>query len=173
MITLVRLASPEDGRLESALSLYQSSFPHHEQRARESQIKILSDEAYHFDLVYDEASWAGVILYWETQDFIYVEHFCILPDLRNHNYGQRTLSLLHQRGKPVILEIDPPIDELSIRRSAFYQRAGYRLNPYMHVHPPYHSDLAGHALKIMSQPDMLSQMDYDKFRLYLENHVMA
>lgn len=31
-----------------------------------------------------------------------------------------------ERKKTVILEIDPPNDEVSVRRKAFYERAGYK-----------------------------------------------
>ena len=63
------------------------------------------------------------MLYWETPDFRYIEHFCILPALRGQRYGSRALSML-PNDRPVILEIDPPVDEIAIRRKAFYERCG-------------------------------------------------
>ena len=167
-----RLTSKDHPLYEKALELYRISFPAHEQREASSQADILSDEQYHFTLVYHDDAFAGLILFWETQKFIYVEHFCILPQMRNQKLGQTALQLLSQRQKAVILEIDPPDDEISQRRKRFYERCGFLDNPYAHVHPPYHRGIAGHALVIMSAPHRLSQNEYDAFRLYLDRHVM-
>lgn len=76
------------------MQLYKMSFPYHEQRELLSQNKILGDDAYHFCLVYDNDIFVGLVLYWENDSFIYIEHFCIFPDMRNKQYGQKTLQLL-------------------------------------------------------------------------------
>ncbi|VFF92397.1 acetyltransferase [Clostridioides difficile] len=92
--------------------------------------------------------------------------------MRNNRYGQKTLELLNKRGKTIILEIDPPIDELSTRRKKFYERVKYKTNYYKHIHPPYQEKFNGHQLVVMSYPERLSKMEYDKFNQYLKNHVM-
>lgn len=169
---LERITDTEHKAYPKALKLYNISFPIHEQREEKSQTKILGDEEYHFDLVFDGETHVGLLLYWETKDFVYVEHFCILPKMRNKKYGQKALELLRQRKKTVILEIDPPIDAISIRRKGFYERSGFVTNPYSHVHPPYHRGNAGHHLVIMSYPDKLAQAEYDTFYHYLDCRVM-
>ena len=173
---LIRLLSEKDESYGRAMNLYRTSFPLHEQREEQSQIEILRDESYHFSLIFDSDIFVGILLYWETDYFIYVEHFCIDPDLRNRQYGQRDLKLLnHQadrKGKTVILEIDPLESEISVRRKAFYERARYKANPYCHVHPPYHSGNPGHSLVVMSYPEALNQTNFDRFKVYLEKVVM-
>lgn len=171
-VNFIRLTSPDDRRLDEAMKLYQLSFPEHEQRETDSQRRILSHSEYHFDLIYDEDLFVGVILYWETDEFLYVEHFCINPEMRNRRYGQRALALLNEKGKTVILEIDPPVDDISKHRKAFYERAGYRENPYEHVHPPYHKGNVGHPLVIMSCPRPIDLSIYEQFKRYLEHVVM-
>lgn len=170
---LERLTTAEHGMYARAMELYRQSFPFHEQREGASQARIMRDGAYQFNLVYDGETFVGLVLCWETERFLYVEHFCICPDLRNQRYGQRALELLCQRGKPVILEIDPPVDEISIRRKGFYQRAGYRENPFPHVHPPYHRDCSGHPLTVMSCPEPLTEALYREFDQYLKDVVMG
>lgn len=156
----------------AAIELYQISFPPHEQRETPSQEDILGHPDYHFTLVWDEKQFIGLVLYWETADFLYVEHFCILPGLRNQHYGQRTLAALRGQGKNIILEIDPPTDSICQRRKGFYERCGFTANPYSHVHPPYHSGNRGHELVIMSCPGEITPETYAAFRGYLENEVM-
>ena len=170
-----RLTSAAGADFEPAFDLYGVSFPIHEQRLIESQRSIMTHPEYLFDLIYDDSGeWCGDMLYWETADFIYVEHFCILPERRGQRCGQRALELLCEKGKTVILEIDPPSDKTSVRRKGFYERCGYHANPFAHVHPPYRVgfDGHGHRLVIMSYPRELSQDEYDRFNEYLKNVVM-
>ena len=156
-----------------AMELYKISFPPHEQRAADSQARILGDEDYRFALAYDEDTFVGMILYWSAHSFIYVEHLCILPEMRNKHYGQKVLELLGSGGKKVILEIDPPVDDISARRRGFYERCGFKQNPYPHIHPPYHRDNKGHPLVIMSSPAQITAEEYGLFKRYLERRVMA
>lgn len=172
-LEMKRLTSCEDRMYQRAMELYKASFPAHEQREALSQQRILSCREYHFNLLYDGERFVGMILYWETDAFLYVEHFCIDPQMRNKSYGRTALSLLQEAGKPILLEIDPPVDELSQRRKCFYERAGFRENPYRHIHPPYHPENSGHLLTVMSFPDTLDAAEYDAFRLYLNRKVMG
>lgn len=170
---LERLTTSQDQRYAGAMGLYQISFPWYEQRRPDSQTEIMGLEDYQFHLIYEDDTFVGILLCWETETFLYVEHFCVFPELRGRRYGQRALELLHQRGKRVILEIDPPTDEVSVHRKAFYERAGYQANAYEHIHPPYHETAQGHRLVVMSYPERLSQPEYDSFSRYLKDRVMG
>lgn len=172
-IKLIRLVSNDDPYYVDAMNLYAISFPYHEQREAASQASIMSDPAYHFDMIFDEDRFVGIILNWQTDSFVYVEHFCIMPDLRGQGYGKRALELLAAQGKTVILEIDPPVDDVSIRRKGFYESAGYMENPFTHVHPPYHRDHKGHELVVMSSPNALTEAFYQEFNAYLCSVVMG
>lgn len=167
-----RIVNTEHEMYQRAMELYAVSFPVHEQREPHAQERTLRDGDYQFNLIYDGDTYVGLLLCWETGTFIYVEHFCILPEMRNRKYGERALDVLHQRGKSVILEIDPPVDDITLRRRGFYVRSGFVENPYPHVHPPYHQGTEGHALVVMSCPGMLTYAEYDRFRAYLERRVM-
>ena len=134
-----RLTDTRDERYNAARALYAVSFPYHEQRGDEAQAAALASADYRFELIYDGDEFAGLMLCWEAEDFIYVEHFCTVPELRGRGIGAAALALLAQSGKKIILEIDPPIDEISRRRKNFYERAGFAENPFAHVHPPYHA----------------------------------
>lgn len=168
-----RLETSEADLYLKAMDLYKISFPIYEQRKSASQKEILKNKEYHFNLIYDDYKFVGIILYWETQDFIYVEHFCIEPEMRNKKYGQKALELLNQKDKTVILEIDPPVDETSIHRKGFYERARYKTNGFKHIHPAYHEEYGGHSLVVMSYPNRLTQEQYHKFNQYLKETVMG
>ncbi|MBE5784199.1 MAG: GNAT family N-acetyltransferase [Clostridiales bacterium] len=168
-----RITTAEHPLFETAISLYQESFPFHEQREEKSQRSIMAHPNYHFLALFDERNaFVGLILCWETERLIYVEHFCILPALRNRGFGSRALKLLLDNGKPVILEIDPPVDDISRRRKGFYERCDFAANHYPHIHPPYHEGHAGHALVVMSAPEPISEETYRDFFVFLRDTVM-
>ena len=161
-----RLTDSNHAMYHQAMDLYQASFPIHEQRESHVQTCIMGNEAYHFNLIYENNRWVGMILWWETEEFIYIEHFCILPEM------QKALELLGGEQKTVILEIDPPTDDVSVHRKQFYERSGYQANRYSHVHPPYKKGFKGHDLVVMSSPDQLSEAEYRAFNSYLSAVVM-
>ena len=66
----------------------------------------------------------GLVLYWELEHCFYIEHFCVLPELRGHRYGLTCLlDLLAEQGKPLILEIDPPVDRTSAPQGIYVSGA--------------------------------------------------
>lgn len=167
---IIRITQTNDELYKKAIALYSISFPLHEQREALSQERIMNQNGYHFDVICDSGQFVGEILYWDIGGFLYIEHFCVDPELRNRRYGQRILAEYSEI--PLILEIDPPVDELSVRRKGFYERCGFVENPYKHVHPEYHAGNKGHELVVMSTQRVLTQAEYDRFKNYLETVVM-
>lgn len=110
-----RLTQPEEPAFGRAMALYEASFPRHEQRLPDEQRAVLSHPEYHFTQLFDGAEFVGLLLYWEAEDFRYVEHFCVRPELRGRRYGANALEELGRDGKTVVLEIDPPVDEIARR----------------------------------------------------------
>ena len=165
-----RITTSEHPFYKEAIDLYKISFPLHEQREAISQNEILRNPEYHFDIVCDDNRFIGEVLYWDIGGFRYIEHFCVMPSMRNHHYGQIILTALQD--KPLILEIDPPVDEISRRRKGFYERCGFVENPYSHIHPPYHKGNGGHELVIMSSPNAITFGEYEMFQRALRDMVM-
>ena len=168
-----RVTRRDDPGFIRAMALYTKSFPLHEQRLSDSQLAILGEDAYHLDQIIQDGRFLGAIFYWEMADFLYVEHFCMEPHLRGRGFGQSALELLAEKGKTVILEIDPPVDDISRRRLGFYQRCGFRENSYAHTHPAYRPEYRGHELVVLSSPEALGQAEYDRFAAYLNETVMS
>ena len=110
---------------------------------------------------------------WEGEGFYYVEHFAVRPDLRGQRLGGRALEQLIARGKPVVLEIDPPEDQVSRRRQGFYERCGFCANPWRLVLPPYRAGFKGHPLVVMTCPEPWSRTQYETFAAFLRHTVMA
>ena len=103
----------------------------------------------------------------------YVEHFAIAPQLRGTGIGTRALEQLREEGRRVLLEIDPPVDEVSRRRQRFYEKAGFCANPFHHIHPPYRRGFSGHALVVMTSSGLVTPAEYQDFARYLDQVVMS
>lgn len=169
---LERITAENNNMFLRSFDLYMNSFPKHEQRNLQEQINILAVNEYHYDIIFDEGIFVGLLLYWETESFIYVEHFCINTAIRGKGYGKQALKLLDVRNKTIILEIDPPVDEISQRRLHFYRSAGYLPNIFPHIHPPYKPNYKGHELVVLSCPQTLTDVEYARFNDYLRVTVM-
>lgn len=171
-LTFGRCRDTSGPLMDAAMVLYRSSFPAHELRLWPDQRAVMGDPLYHFDLCLLDGALAGLILYWDFGAYIYVEHFCVEPALRGHGLGSQILAELARQNKTVILEIDPLVDDVAIRRKGFYERCGYVANPFAHVHPPYQAANPGHELIVMSSPRAISQAEFDAFTHDLREKVM-
>ena len=65
------------------------------------------------------------------------------------------------------------MEEVSIRRQHFYEKQGFRANPWQHIHLPYRPGFRGHELVVMTWPEGWTKERYDRFADYLKGTVMA
>lgn len=156
-----------------AWELSESSFPLCERRPHSEHLRALQDPAFHADIIMDDELFIGIIFYWiYDEKYLYVEHLATDSSLRSKGYGNRAMELLLNMGYVTILEIDPPIDEISIRRRGFYERLGFAMSDHRHIHPSYRSQTEPHELKMMSFPYRISDQEFERFRDYLLHNVM-
>lgn len=168
-----RLTDASHPLYEEAMALYSVSFPPHELRRDALQRQVLLDGRYHFDLIMESGEFVGLMLCWEAENFFYVEHFCTVPHRRGQGLGKKALELLGEKGKKLILEIDPPEDAVSIRRRGFYERCGFVENPYLYYHPPYYKEGEPYRLVLMSNPNGMTPEELEVFVDYHRNVAMA
>lgn len=172
-MTFERIRSKDHPDFARLFQIYEESFPIHEQRTPEKQVKLLDESRYRCEGIYEEEKLVGLLLCWEEPDFVYVEHFAIDSNFRGQGLGERALALLKEQGKPIVLEIDPPVDGISVRRQGFYQCAGFWENTFHHIHPPYQMQFTGHPLVVMTWPRPWDRDLYEKFWVCLRDTVMA
>lgn len=123
---------------ESAWELYTSAFPESERHSRSWFLEALKREpAFHASVFPYGGQLGALLFFWRTEYFVYVEHLAVTPSIRGRGLGKGVLSLL-SGNVPVILEIEPVVDEVTMGRLQFYERAGFSRLPYPHCQPPYH-----------------------------------
>lgn len=93
----------------------------------------------------------GFMNYWLLDGFVYIEHLATLPGQRNKGWGTIIMQAFSsQMHEPIVLEVEPPTDELTQRRIGFYKRCGFDLwQDCAYVQPPYAPDLPAVELLLM------------------------
>lgn len=170
-MTLERLSNHNFYLFNRAIELYKSAFPKEERRDDLEQERVLKKEDYHFNLIMDDGVFIGVMLYWETEDFVFLEHFTTLPELRGKGFGKTALELLKKKNKIILLEIEPLVNELTKRRYDFYKRNGFLMNPYYHIQAKYHLGDEDLELKVLSYPKILTAEQYQSFYEYMTREI--
>ena len=170
----IRIETTEHPLFAQLWKLYNDSFPRVERRTLEHQKTALRSELYSLLAYTDEGKFVGLVGYWEFDSYVYIEHLCVDPSLRSGGYGSRIMKhLCGSTDKTVILEIEPVVDEPTARRFRFYEKLGFRTNPYRHTQHLYHEDdPRGFMLTVLSCPGTITQPQYDRFDRDLRSIVM-
>ncbi len=136
-------------------NIYESSFPIDERRDYENFINILNSKSNIFSLeaaFTENGEIVGFISHWDFEDFIYIEHFAVDEELRGHGYGRTIIESFQSRTHlPIILEVELPDCEMSIRRINFYERLGFTLHSNVkYIQPSYGEGRKEIELKLMT-----------------------
>ncbi len=143
-----------------------------ELRTEADHLRALSDPDFHADGIWSGDRFAGLIYYWQTPVGYYIEHLAVAPQLRGGQIGSKALSAFCA-DRRVVLEIDPPVDEISIRRLHFYERLGFMQNPQEYIHPSYQRVHAPYRLVLMSYPSLLEADEARTLADFIRERVMC
>lgn len=145
--------------------LLEAAFPVTELREKERQKAMLSEECYRLYGVRKDGVFAAVFATWEIEDFLYIEHFAVKEAYRNGGYGGNLLdTLLEEKGRPIVLEVEEPEDELTRRRIGFYERHGLVYNDYPYLQPPMRDGQDMLPLKLMTKPSAIDEATYHRYK---------
>lgn len=150
--------------IEFLEKLYIESFPRNERRPVLEMLNLIENEsAFVACVLIKDGVRVGIFTYWDFEDFIYAEHFAIDPERRGDGCGKLAL-LTFTKGlkKPIILEVEPPEDEFSIRRINFYERTGFKSWDIPYLQPPYEKEFEPFPLKLMT----LGEIDLNQESVY-------
>lgn len=174
MLEQIQITSPRHSLFPELWSVYQAVFPAEEKRRHADQLQIFSHPAYRLCACVDAAKeMVGFISWWEHPQFTFAEHLAISPQQQGTGLGSRIFrEWISSATQPVILEIEPPVDESTTRRLRFYQKLGFVQNDHPHLQPPYHPGHAPLPLQILSFPQPVSCALYQTFADFLRAEIM-
>lgn len=159
---LVQIRSHNDASLPFIQQLYDSAFPRHERRDWAQVVLLLQQVAMELLLIRDGEQQVGFVIRWQLGPAQYIEHFAVDPLLRGRQYGSRVVQqLLAASPGQLILEVEPPTDEASLRRIGFYEKQGFMLSPFSYYQPPYRRQEPPVPMRLMSVPAILHEAEMD------------
>ncbi len=174
-INFRKLSSEQDRWWREAWELYEKSFPNKERRPYDTYVTTFANELFIGNAIECDGRFAGILYYWQGDGYLYLEHLAVDPAMRGGSIGSKTLEALETlcgKEQKIILEIDPPIDDISRRRKGFYIRSGFCANERLYIHPSYSTPAEPHRLVLMSYPTSLSERETDDFERFISTIVL-
>ncbi|WP_188208324.1 GNAT family N-acetyltransferase [Alkalibacillus aidingensis] len=100
-------------------------FPVEEMKSKEHMEMLLKEKS---DVYHKDEGEYHVMMYAEFDSFIFIDYVYVSPKARGKGIGHQLLEKLKQRGKPIILEVEPVDyeDTDTEKRLKFYQREGFK-----------------------------------------------
>lgn len=152
MINIKRIETTQNCEYGKVQSLLESSFPIEERRDRNEQREQTNTNSCFFcNIITHNNEFIGIINYWNLNSCYYIEHFALEEHIRNKGFGSETISLIKRvlNDKPIILEVELPEEELSIKRISFYEKNDFKLLKNKYMQPPYRERGKEIELKLM------------------------
>lgn len=139
MINLSRITQSDDVRLSQLIPLYQSAFPAEERRDVAQLNKLIeTNKNMYLNAIECDGVLAGMFIYWQLENFHYLEHLVVFNELRNKKIGQQVLEWASDTLSGLrLLEVEPADNEMATRRINYYQRNGYTILTKDYTQPSY------------------------------------
>ena len=99
-------------------------FPIEEMKSREHMESLLKELP---DIYHKDEGRYHVLMYAELDNFVFVDYLFVSKDARGQGLGHKLIEKLKQKGKPIILEVEPVKyeDSDTEKRLHFYKREGF------------------------------------------------
>lgn len=100
-------------------------FPVEEMKSQKHMELLLKEKS---EIYHKDESSKHVLMFVETDDFIFVDYLFVSSEARGEGLGQKLLEQLKKKKKPIILEVEPIDyeDTDTEKRQRFYAREGFK-----------------------------------------------
>lgn len=147
--------TPDSNFLEDIKALYESAFPPDERRDFIFIHSLLADNpSFNIRIAVDKSdnNLAAFVSYWNFGTFTYVEHLAVMPQMRGKGIGHIVVAdIFASVSRRVVLEVEPPVDEITSKRVRFYESLGMTLwHDFHYIQPPYAPHLNPIELRLMT-----------------------
>ncbi len=155
----------DENGFDRMFSIMESSFPRDEYRTYEGQKALLGKSEYNLLGLFDGETLKGFIAVWKFDYVTFIEHFAVSEKYRNEGLGSKILGEIAENSDKIIcLEVEPPKDEMSIRRIEFYKRNGFYFNDYPYVQPAMAKGKKEIPLFIMTANRGVTEGEFEKIK---------
>jgi GNAT superfamily N-acetyltransferase len=100
-------------------------FPVEEMKSREHMESLLKERS---DIYHKDEGPKHVLFYVELDNFVFVDYLFVSKNARGEGLGHKLIEKLKQKGKPIILEVEPINyeDSDTEKRLRFYKREDFK-----------------------------------------------
>jgi ribosomal protein S18 acetylase RimI-like enzyme len=141
MLLFKRITQADELALGEIKPLYENTFPQYERRTWDALLKLLAEPKMSLNTIISDQQFIGFVIYWKLEEWLYIEHFAIIPGMRGQQLGTGVIQLLlAEAGGKLILETEPAITGEAIRRIEFYQKLGLEVINHPYNQPAYRSE---------------------------------
>ncbi|MDQ0217520.1 N-acetyltransferase [Peribacillus cavernae] len=100
-------------------------FPIEEMKSKEHMETLLEEKG---DIYHKDEGRNHVLMYVEDDRFVFVDYLFVSGNSRGQGLGRKLLDKLKQKGKPILLEVEPATEQDvdTEKRLRFYKREGFR-----------------------------------------------
>lgn len=162
----------EKSDFEQLYALMDESFPPAEIRNFKGQQKLLDEPGYNVYVLQKNGEILAFIAEWENEKYRFVEHLAVNDKYRSRGLGSKILKDYNARSsKPVILEVEPPEDDIQVRRVKFYERNGYHLSGFSYPQPVINEGHEQVQLVLMTYPKLLDNSILKEVKAWLDQTV--
>lgn len=133
--------------------LYISAFPQAERREEEILLKLLKTATEIECLVIVENHlFCGFIIIWDFSEFVFIEHFATIPEIRGKGVGSKTIAQIREiYKKPILLEVEPTSNCIETqKRISFYEKLDFIIISKNYYQPSYKNDGKKYPMWLMS-----------------------
>lgn len=151
---------------DEVYALFEKAFPLAELRPYEFMKKLFINNEFIIYSYRQNQCIVGALIVWEFSDFVYLENFAVDESLRGQGIGSYFLTEAKKiyPEKLIVLEVEEPIDTMTKRRVAFYERNQYILNPYHFIQPALRDNVSKVELMFMSYPTAIDVYTFDQIK---------
>ena len=126
---LIKIQSSKDPLIAQVPELYESAFSEAERTDTERFLWMIDHcQEMSFYAITEDDDFCGMAVVFELGICRYLLYLATLDIHRNKGLGALTLKLLREETNlPIIGEMEPPTDDITRRRIAFYERNGFHV----------------------------------------------
>lgn len=157
---------------EQLYELMDESFPKAEIRNFKGQEELLQNPHYNVYVLRENSEILAFFAEWENEFCRFLEHLAVNKKYRSQGLGSKTLQAYNLlSSKPVVLEVEPPEDEIQKRRVKFYERNGFHLSSYGYIQPVINEGYESVPLVMMTYPEPLNNETLEEVKKWLDQTV--
>ena len=169
-VTMLELLKEKE--FDQFYALLEDSFPKSEIRSFQGQKELLNLSVYNVYVLKEDEVILAFFAEWQNESHRFLEHLAVNEKYRSRGLGSKTLqAYTAQSDKPVVLEVEPPNDDIQIRRVKFYEKNGFHLTSYGYVQPVINEGYEGVPLVMMTYPKKLNHTELALVKDWLDETV--